>query len=234
MTEPSWKSTKELDTLKENIEKRQQLRDQRIREYIEANLSEKVRVYQIIGPRLMEDIGDEIREWFYQWYIRAKNFDKYPPVEKGGTILVVRGETMTPEEWIEEVERKRREKVKNKGKDKAKEKELKRKAAEKKKEEKRKAKEKAKKEKLKAKKKKKKFNEFEFKFENTISGDYYNKGTEEYVKFWNERRDVDNPLEKHYMDIITDEKCYEMQLDVREQVDELMRKVLFPDTYKYI
>lgn len=100
MTEPSWKSYAEFEKLEANLQKRRDFRDQRIKEYIEANLNEKTRVFRVIGPRLMEDIGDEIREWFWQWYTQVKNFDKYPTEEHGGTVIVICGETLTPKECI--------------------------------------------------------------------------------------------------------------------------------------
>ena len=79
MYEPSWRSKEEFETLERNLQKRRDIRDQRIKEYIEANLNERARVFRVVGPGLMEDIGDEIREWFWQWYTQVKNFDNYPP-----------------------------------------------------------------------------------------------------------------------------------------------------------
>lgn len=221
MTEPSWKSKVEYEKFQQNLEKRRALRDQRIKEYIKANLDEKQRVLRVIGPGLMEDIGDEIREWFVQWYKRARNFDKYPDEEKGGSILIVRGETMTPEEWIDEVERVRRLKAKL-GKD-YKKKMNEAKAKEKAKEKERKRKEKEQQKKEAAKQKKKRPEDFEFEFEKSPADDGFKTGFIEYKQIWDEINDFDNPLEEHYMEMITEEKCYEMQLELRPKVDELMR-----------
>ncbi|EFA06079.1 IQ and AAA domain-containing protein 1-like [Tribolium castaneum] len=223
MIEPSWKSNEEFEKLERNLQKRRDIRDQRIKEYIEANLNERTRVFRVIGPRLMEDIGDEIREWFYQWYTQVKNFDKYPPEEKGGTVLVVRGETLTPKEWIDEYNRKKREKVKNKGRDKEKLKAEKEKQKKLLADLKKKEKEKAKKEKLRKKKKKLKPWDFELEYEPTVAKEPYENAIEEYHRIFDERKDEDNPDEKHYMDIIHEEKCYEMQLELRKVVDEMMR-----------
>lgn len=225
MIEPSWKSNEEFEKLERNLQKRRDLRDQRIKEYIEAVLNERTRVFRVIGPRLMEDIGDEIREWFYQWYTQVKNFDKYPTVEKGGTVLVVRGETLTPKEWIDEYNRKKRQKFKNQGRDKEKIKAEKEKQKKLIAELKKKAKEKLKKEKLRKKKKKLKPWDFELEYEPTVAKEPYENAIEEYHRIFDERKDDDNPDEKHYMDIIHEQKCYEMQLELRKIVDEMMRSV---------
>ncbi|XP_063918928.1 dynein regulatory complex protein 11-like isoform X2 [Zophobas morio] len=223
MYEPSWRSKEEFETLERNLHKRRDIRDQRIKEYIEANLNERARVFRVVGPGLMEDIGDEIREWFWQWYTQVKNFDNYPPEEKGGTVLVVRGETMTPKEWIDDVERKRKEKRKNKGRDKEKLKAEKEKQKKLKADQKKKEKEKKKKEMLRKKNKKLKPWDFELEYEPTIARDPFLKAFEEYHEFFDERKDADNPEEKTYMDIIHEEKCYEMQLELRKIVDDMMR-----------
>ncbi|CAH1159710.1 unnamed protein product [Phaedon cochleariae] len=224
MYEPPWKSKIEKETFERNLEKRREYRDQRIKEYIDSIDKEKARILRVVAPGLMEDIGDEIREWFHVWYREAKLFDKYPPEEKGGTILVVRGETMTPKEYLDEYERKRKEKMKAGGADKLKEKEKKEKL--KKQEEERKKKEAEKKKKeaaAKAKKKKKKGGEYEFEYIETAGKPVYEKGIEEHQNIWDQRNEIENPLEKHYMDMITEQKCYEVQLEVRYKIDELMR-----------
>jgi hypothetical protein len=48
----------------------------------------------------MEDISDHIREWFREFYVGAKDFHRYPEEFEGGTILMVRGETQTVEEFL--------------------------------------------------------------------------------------------------------------------------------------
>ncbi|KAK9869258.1 hypothetical protein WA026_003009 [Henosepilachna vigintioctopunctata] len=225
MYEKSFRSRKEFDIEEQEIEKRRRLRELRIKEYIDGNLAEKERVLRVVGPGLMEDIGDEIREWFYQWYIRAKNFDKYPPEEKGGTILVVRGETMTPEEWIEEVERRRREKARAKGnkqlKEKLKAEKAKKKAAEKAaKKQKQLALKQARKEK---KRRRNDTKNYQMEFDDPEGKELYAEGQKEHKLVWDFRDELLNPEEKHYMDIITEQRCYEVQLEMRKIVDEMMR-----------
>lgn len=221
MTEPSQISKEEHEKFKKNIEKRRELREQRYKEYIKTNLDEKERVLKVIGPGLMEDLGDEIREWFRQWYVVAKCFDKYPEEDVGGTILVIRGQTLTPEEYL--VEQMKKKKAKKKSpEEKKKEKEAKLKA-------KKEAKERAKKEKLKAKReaasarKREMKGEFDFKLGDTDADKLYKNGFKEYENLWSFRPDEENPNDAPYMDMITNEKCYEMQLELRKEVDEMMR-----------
>ena len=222
MVEPSWKSTAEFDKLKLNEERRREIVKQHVREYVKANVEEKDRVVRVIGPGLMEDIEDEVREWFYQWYVRARNFDKYPDEEKGGTVLVVRGETFTPEEWIDEVEKKRREKEKAKmqggraAAEKAKA-EAKKKEAERKKKEAEKKKREAEARKAKSRKRE----DFEFKFNASAALEDMSGGFDEYHRLWSEL--VFDEGEKLIMEPITEEKCCELQLEVRKDVDVLMR-----------
>ncbi|KAI4467650.1 hypothetical protein MML48_2g00000914 [Holotrichia oblita] len=221
MVSPSWRSHEEIDKVQKTIERRREIVRQHIRDFIEANITEKDRVMRVVAPGLMEDIGDEIREWFYQWYIRARCFDKIPPPEKGGTVLIVRCETFTPEEYLVEVERKRREKEQNKGKDKAKlEAEKKKKEAEKKKQEQEK---KAKEKEAKLKAKKKKITEFEFKFQDSPANKNVEHVMNECKRLWSARKDEDNPEDNVYIDLVIEQQCYEMQLEVRAKVDEMMR-----------
>lgn len=221
MTEPSWRSHEEKEKFQNTVEQRRELRYQHIRDYIKANLDEKDRVLRVIGPGLMEDIGDEIREWFHFWYDSIRIFDKYPDEEKGGTILVVRGETMTPKEWIDEVERRRKAKKKG-GKDKKKEKEAKEKAKKAAAEKKKKEKEKAKREAKLARRREMK-GEFEFQMSDSIAKQRFKAGFNEQRELWGDKPFEQNPTDAPYMDIITDQKCYEMQLELRKNVDELMR-----------
>ena len=51
----------------------------------------------------------------------------------------------------------------------------------------------------------------------------FSEGFQEYTDLWAEVNDIDNPEDKIYMEHITDKMCYELQLEVRPQVDELMR-----------
>ncbi|XP_028127821.2 dynein regulatory complex protein 11-like [Diabrotica virgifera virgifera] len=227
MYEPVYRSLEYKETFEANLEKRREYRDQRIREYIQAIDSEQARILRVVAPGLMEDIGDEIREWFRVWYKEVKQFDQIPPEDKGGTILVVRGETMTPKEFLDEVERKRREKVKAGGEKAKKEKERREREKLKKAEKEKKKKELEQKKKIAkakaAKKKKRKPGEYEYDFEEPVADPLYKEGMEEHLNIWDLRNDFENPLEKHYTDIITEKQYLENQLECRRIVDNMMR-----------
>ncbi|XP_060528387.1 dynein regulatory complex protein 11-like [Cylas formicarius] len=221
MTESSCKSKREFEIFEENLENRRRYGQQKIREYIQAIDREKARILRVVAPGLFEDIEDEIREWFRRWFSIAKTFDNYPSEEKGGTILLVRGETLTPEEYMEEYERKRREQIKSGGKDNQRKKNER---EQKTKEEKKKSENKRKKEASKTKKKHP--GEFEYQFDESLSKDLRKLGEEEYKVLWSERNERDNPEENPYVDLITEQQCYETQLEVRKAVDEIMRMEL--------
>lgn len=91
--------------LSSRIERAEMERRKRKTEFDEAFLlavnDEKARILQQRGPWIMEDISDHIRAWFREFYDRAHAFDRYPEVWEGGTLLVIKGETMTPEEYLE-------------------------------------------------------------------------------------------------------------------------------------
>lgn len=68
--------------------------------FLKAVSDEKARILKLKSDSIMEDISDDIRQWFREFYDEAKDFHRYPEQFEGGTILVVRGETMTPEEFL--------------------------------------------------------------------------------------------------------------------------------------
>lgn len=61
----------------------------------------------------MEDITDEIHEWFVVWYDAAGHYDVFPAAELGGSVLIVTEQTVTPEEYLAE-KLARQQKVKKK------------------------------------------------------------------------------------------------------------------------
>ncbi|XP_070498782.1 dynein regulatory complex protein 11-like [Chironomus tepperi] len=111
---------------------------------IKALEDEKARILKVKSETIMEDITEDIRAWFYEFYKTAKDFHRYPEEFEGGTIMVMRGETKTPEEFLIE---------KNKSPaEKAKDKELKKKERKEKKQQEKKAKENEKKKEIQRKK----------------------------------------------------------------------------------
>ncbi|XP_053680095.1 IQ and AAA domain-containing protein 1-like [Anopheles nili] len=81
--------------------------------FLEAIADEKARILRTRGPALLEDITDFVRAWFRQWHDEALAFDLIPETFEGGTVLIVRGETLTPMEYLEQERLKRLEKLKS-------------------------------------------------------------------------------------------------------------------------
>ena len=154
----------------------------------------------------MEDITDEIREWFIVWYNELGYFDVYPAAEAGGSILVTTGQTLTPEEYLLEKMEKQKKAAKS---DKNKEKQD---LAEKKKVAKALENELAAKEKEKG-----------WRMPESQTLPYLHRTIDDFVKNWSLRDESGNHHQREYMDLITNELCYELQLEMRKIVDELMR-----------
>ncbi|XP_040165700.1 dynein regulatory complex protein 11 [Anopheles arabiensis] len=70
------------------------------RSFVAAIADEKARILRIRGPALLEDITDFVRAWFREWYDETLAFDLIPEPFQGGTVLIVRGETLTPLEYL--------------------------------------------------------------------------------------------------------------------------------------
>jgi IQ and AAA domain-containing protein len=87
-------------------EQMRQKRRERKKEFDESFLKaledEKARIIKLKTEFIMEDITDDIRQWFREFYDAANDFHRYPEEFEGGTIMVLREETMTPEEFLVE------------------------------------------------------------------------------------------------------------------------------------
>lgn len=173
-------------------------------------------------------------------YDTAAYFDKIPPPENGGTYLVIRGETLTPDEWFERQEELRREKERMKNnpalaeKQRAEKEKAKKAAIEAAKKE----KERLKKEAAEAKKNKPKDEPFKFKESTGIPAIL--DAESQYAEDWRSGLEKEhNPKRNTFMEPVTEQWIYELQLKVREEVDVLMRlelimleKALCRDTRK--
>lgn len=105
----SWAPPSQKIQLEKVKEKRREYRREYFKKWVETHVKEKSRIFRLREHDIMEDISDEIRAWMHEWYTGARAFDEYPWPLEGGSILVVRGETFTVEEYLEwlEVEKKR-------------------------------------------------------------------------------------------------------------------------------
>lgn len=82
--------------------------------FMKALQDEKARILKLKSDCIMEDISDDIRQWFREFYVGTKDFHRYPEEFEGGTIMVIRGETKTIEEFLIEKNKTPADKAKEK------------------------------------------------------------------------------------------------------------------------
>ncbi|KAL2740635.1 IQ and AAA domain-containing protein 1-like [Vespula squamosa] len=195
MTIPSWKPQDISKRDEEIFQRRLEIIPIYAAETERTTQDESIRLLKIVGPGLIEDITDEIHEWFIVWYNTAGYFDVYPPAELGGSILIVTGQTMDPEEYLMQQIQKMKEKKKPKQKP----------------------------EQQKEPKAKKQEDNGGWSMPETPLFTCLETANNEFIENWSYRDESSNPLQKPYLDLITDKLCYELQFEMRLIVDELMR-----------
>ncbi|KAF7411537.1 hypothetical protein HZH66_000433 [Vespula vulgaris] len=194
MTIPSWKPQDISKRDEEIFQNRLAIMPIYASETEQITQDESIRLLKMVGPGLIEDITDEIHEWFIVWYNTLGYFDVYPPAELGGSILIVTGQTMEPEEYLMQQMQKKID--------------------------------------AKSKKQQEKAKEPKPKTEHVVEGWFMPEtslftcletANNEFIENWSYRDESSNPLQKPYLDLITDKLCYELQFEMRLIVDELMR-----------
>jgi len=150
---------------------------------------------RIKGPGLLEDITDELHEWFVIWYDETGHYDVFPAKKLGGSILIATGQTATPQDYL--IEKQKKEKEAKKPPEK----------------------------KAPAKKKIKK-QVVGWKMPATATLPCLKEANNDFIKNWSLRNEDDNPEQKEYLDMITERLAYELHLEIREIVDDLMRAEL--------
>ncbi|XP_021515421.1 IQ and AAA domain-containing protein 1-like [Meriones unguiculatus] len=160
------------------------------------------------GPDMKERMKDQIRQWFIECHALTGRFPDYPDEASGGSSVIFSDKT--PEQVKLELEalaqeNKKKEQEKSKDKDKEKEKE----------------KEKEKKEKQKKKEQDVTLKALPSKFIPVI-----NAGHEEFTTLWKNRCDNKHPSQNFDSETLREEKRKEVELEIRAQVDELMRQEL--------
>ncbi|CRL02257.1 CLUMA_CG015424, isoform A [Clunio marinus] len=104
---PDWK------VIQEELRKKRRDRKKEFDEkFIKALEDEKARILKLKSHLIMEDITEDIRQWFREFYDGAQDFHTYPEEFEEGTIMVMRGETKTVEEFIIEKNKTPAEKAK--------------------------------------------------------------------------------------------------------------------------
>ncbi|KAF3427910.1 hypothetical protein E2986_00183 [Frieseomelitta varia] len=150
-----------------------------------SGLIQSLFLWKIRGPGLMEDITDEIREWFIMWYNDVGHFDAYPVAHLGGSVLIATGQTLTPQEYLAEKMIKETAKAPTITRARPKEKEP--------------------------------------WIRQTKTFSLLNEANQDFINNWSFRHRTNEYREEIYHDLIKDKLCYELQLEMRKIVDELMR-----------
>ena len=126
LLKPDDHEREKLKTFNDNLRKKRRDRKREFDEkFLNAVNDEKARILKLKADCIMEDISDDIRQWFKEFYDEAKDFHQYPADFEGGTILVVTGQTQTPEEFLIQKNKTPAEKAKEKTENKKKKKEAK-------------------------------------------------------------------------------------------------------------
>lgn len=146
----------------------------------------------------MEDIIDEIHEWFVTWYDAAGHYDVFPAAELGGSVLIVTGQTSTPQEYLtEKLEKEARKRAGKKEAPRAEAVPAGRKAPEK-----------------------------GWRMPQTQALSCLLEANADFIKNWSLRDETRNPEQKEYVDLIVEKLCYKLQLEIRKIADEFLRAEL--------
>ncbi|XP_028047740.1 dynein regulatory complex protein 11 isoform X2 [Monomorium pharaonis] len=196
MTISNWRCRETIAKDDDNFQQRRALMpifDARIKKTIS---DERTKLLRIRGPGLIEDITDEIHEWFVVWYNVLGHYDVFPAADFGGSVLIVTGQTLTPQEYLLEKLEKEKIAKDNKGA-----------------------------EKMAPVPKEPITSEVPgWKMPQTDALSCLKETNIEFIRNWSFRKEIDS--EQEYLDLITEKLCYELQLEMREIVDELMRAEL--------
>uniref|UniRef100_A0A2I3GK46 IQ and AAA domain-containing protein 1-like n=1 Tax=Nomascus leucogenys TaxID=61853 RepID=A0A2I3GK46_NOMLE len=161
------------------------------------------------GPDMKEKMKEQIRQWFIECHDLTGRFPDYPDASSGGSYSIFADKTpeqvrMELEMQVQENKKKEQEKSKEKGKD-----------------EKEKKKKKGKEEKAKKGEVDAVLQVLPSKCIPMISA-----GHEEYLNTWKNRCESIHPSQNYDSETLQEEKRKEVELEIRIQVDELMRQEL--------
>ncbi|XP_070163305.1 dynein regulatory complex protein 11 isoform X2 [Polyergus mexicanus] len=199
MTIPSWQCHKTIAKNEENFQRRRALMPVFEAHTKKTISDERTRLLRIRGPGLMEDITDEICEWFVIWYDTLGQYDVFPAANLGGSVLIATGQTTTPQEYLMEI-------LEKKKKGKAKRRRIEQIMPA-----------------VKAEPVKKAPG---WKMPQTNALSCLEEANDDFIRNWSLRDESDNPEQEEYLDLITEKLCYELQLEMRVIVDELMKAEL--------
>ncbi|XP_029394861.1 dynein regulatory complex protein 11 isoform X2 [Mus pahari] len=185
--------------------------------YQEALVNIKEDLKMLEGPDIKENLQDQIRQWFIECRNLTGTFPDYPNEEDGGSALIFSNKT--PEQVMEDIIATQEEEEKFKKKKKKEDKENK---AKKDKKEKKEKKEK----KVSLKEKSMKEEDEEWKMSPSLFLQLMEEGNSLYKDMWLNKDESWNFPQDYDPEMIKEEKRKELEMEIRIQVDELMRQEL--------
>ncbi|CAB3249419.1 unnamed protein product [Arctia plantaginis] len=202
---PPYKESEAIEKANQVEKYRHKLQKEREEEYQSALIKIEDYLRTQHGPKLNEQIGDELRRWIREYYDRTERFPELPSEESGGSRAMYsrQGTGMESElsksSPVSSKESKRSKESKDKKNNKAEEN-------------------------GKTKEEPEDFNTYQC----TTSAFLKNMvgANEEYEDIWKYKDDADNPHERYYKDMIEREKMVKIEQEIRNVVDEMMRSEL--------
>ncbi|XP_026125142.1 dynein regulatory complex protein 11 isoform X2 [Carassius auratus] len=196
----SYPSQTELDALSNEANRRTR-QDEHEDDYQKSIGSVIYQLKEVEGPEMKETMKDQIRQWFIECRDATGSFPDYPEEEDGGSALIFAEKT--PEELAEELAAKEEEDANKKPKGK---------------------------EETKEKGKKEKVNDEEeepgLKMLPSAYLEDLERGHKTFSEVWKNRNEIKNFSQRHELELIKEEKRKEIEVEIRKQVDELMRQEL--------
>ncbi|XP_032755507.1 dynein regulatory complex protein 11 [Rattus rattus] len=192
---------------------RDELQFKHEQKYQEALVTIKEDLRLLEGSDIREHLQDQIRQWFIECRNLTGTFPEYPNEEEGGSAVIFSNKT--PDQVIEDIIAAQEEEEKSKKKKKKEEKENKGKKAKKEKERKNVTKEKAAKE-----------EDEEWKMSPSLFLQLMEEGNSLYKDMWMNKDESWNFPQDYDPELVKEEKRKELELEIRVQVDELMRQEL--------
>ncbi|KAI5646974.1 ATPase family associated with various cellular activities (AAA) domain-containing protein [Phthorimaea operculella] len=98
---PSFQPPSAKIQLEKVKEARRTFRKAYYKKWLDENIKQKSKILLFKEGSIMEDISVEIRSWLQDWWDKVQIFDEFPWVEEGGSILIVKGETFSIDEYLE-------------------------------------------------------------------------------------------------------------------------------------
>ncbi|XP_057212468.1 dynein regulatory complex protein 11 [Triplophysa rosa] len=202
--DPKLPNPSPLKLATQNNEANRRLRQEEHEDDYHKSISSVIyQIREVEGPEMKETMKDQIRQWFIECRDATGSFPDYPEEEDGGSALIFAEKT--PEQLAEELAAKEEDdgNKRQKGKEETKDKEKRNKGRVEEEEE-----------------------EPGLRMLPSAFLNDLEKGHKTFSEVWQNRKESKNFSQRHEAELIKEEKRKEIELEIRKQVDELMRQEL--------